>query len=150
MKPKAPPVIVAFVAALLMWGVSVASTGLSFTFSGARLVALAFLLVGVLIAVTGASTFARAGTTTDPLNPDRASVLVTHGIYRYTRNPMYLGMASILTGWAFFLGNVASLLLVLPFVVFMTEYQIKREESALEKMFGDEYASYKASVRRWI
>jgi len=149
-KPKVPPVFVVLVAAILMWGASAAFPMLSFSFAGSSLVALAFFVVGIAVAATGASTFASAGTTTDPLNPDRASSLVTHGIFRYTRNPMYLGMAKVLTAWALLLGNAASLLVIVLFVAYMTQYQIKLEELALQEAFGDEYARYKSSVRRWI
>lgn len=150
MKPKAPPVLVFFVSGLAMWGANAVLPGLSIAFAGSRLVALILAVAGVAVAVAGASVFARAGTTTDPLNPNRASRLVTYGIYRYTRNPMYLGLATVLAAWALYLANGASLALVLAFVGYMTRFQIRLEEQALLTVFGDDYASYKASVRRWL
>ena len=150
MRPKVLPLLVVLVTAVLMGVVKAALPGFAISFPGLRLAALALLLASVIVVSAGISSFARAGTTTDPLNPDRASVLVTGGIFRYTRNPMYLGMALFLAAIALFLANWASLLLVLAFVWYMTEFQVKLEEQALERRFGEQYAKYKASVRRWL
>lgn len=76
--------------------------------------------------------------------------MVRSGIYRFTRNPMYLGLAAALLGWAVYLQNAAVLLMLPVFLLYMTELQIKPEERALLEMFGSSYSDYKQAVRRWL
>jgi len=94
--------------------------------------------------------FRKHETTFDPLNPSRAQTLVVSGIYRITRNPMYLGLLFLLIAWCLFVGDFIAFAIIPLFVVAMNELQIKGEESALLKKFGDDYISYKKRVRRWI
>jgi protein-S-isoprenylcysteine O-methyltransferase Ste14 len=82
--------------------------------------------------------------------PAAASSLVTGGIYRWTRNPMYLGMALALAGWGLYLGNFGALALVGLFVMYIDRYQIDPEERALTARFGDAFAAYRRRVRRWL
>ena len=84
------------------------------------------------------------------MKPETASSIVTVGIYRFTRNPMYLGLAFALAGWAIYLANLAALLIVPIFVAYMTQFQIKPEERALLAKFGADFAAYMAAVRRWL
>lgn len=94
--------------------------------------------------------FSRERTTVDPIHPDRAEKLVVQGLYRATRNPMYVGMTMLLgaiAAWDFAWGHIAVIAL---FVWWMTRFQIIPEERALEERFGEEYRAYLASVRRWI
>ena len=84
------------------------------------------------------------------MKPETTASIVTTGIYRVTRNPMYLGLAFVLMGWATYLANLAALLLVPAFVAYMTRFQIKPEERALLAKFGLSFAEYLAAVRRWI
>lgn len=118
---------------------------------GARAV-LAVLLAGAGLALAGESLvrFVRARTTWHPTHPERASALVVRGAYRWTRNPMYLGLLLILGGWAAWLGSLAPLLVVGAWVLVMTRLQIEPEERALLERFGGEYAQYRDSVRRWF
>jgi protein-S-isoprenylcysteine O-methyltransferase Ste14 len=105
------------------------------------------LLSGV-VAVTARSQFHRRGTTIKPFRPP--TVLVTGGVFRVSRNPMYLALVLILLGIGIFLGT-ASPLIVLPlFVWLLTVNVIRREERSLAAQFGDAYARYKREVRRWI
>lgn len=147
---KVPPPIVALVVALAMWVVSRLTT----TYDGDAplpiAVAVAVAVVGVTISTAGITSFRRAGTTSDPRKPDAVSSLVTSGIYRITRNPMYLGVLFVLVGWAAFLSAPWSLLGPVVLVVYLTRFQIKPEERALMGRFGDEYARYMARVRRWL
>ncbi|MFL6647317.1 MAG: methyltransferase family protein, partial [Sulfurifustaceae bacterium] len=92
----------------------------------------------------------RVDTTKDPRHPERATALVTGGIYRITRNPMYLGLALVLVGWGIFLSNVLSLLGVVVFLGYLNRFQIVPEERALEARFGEAYRQYKQTVRRWL
>ena len=98
----------------------------------------------------GLSAFRKSKTTINPLKPEEASSLVITGIYTRTRNPMYLGLLSILTGIALFLGSVFALGVLPFFIIYMNLYQITPEEEALKELFGDQYSTYLSNVRRWI
>jgi protein-S-isoprenylcysteine O-methyltransferase Ste14 len=100
----------------------------------------------VVIAVIG---FRKARTTVDPFHPEAASTIVTTGIYRIRRNPMYLGFLLALIALAVFLGNIVSAALPLIFIGYMNRFQIGPEERALRLRFGASYEDYLRSVRRW-
>lgn len=105
-----------------------------------------FILLSILsfgVVLAGVIRFKKQKTTVSPVNPESASSLVTAGIYQYTRNPMYLGLVIFLTGWGFWLANIASLALVPCFILYMTYFQIMAEERALESLFGKSFLSYK-------
>jgi len=106
--------------------------------------------VGVAIAVAALARFRDAGTTVDPMNPSKASQLVTGGVFRISRNPMYLGLTLLLVGWAIWLGNASPWLIPPLFVTLITAVQIIPEERALRQRFGEQYVSYQRSVARWI
>jgi len=84
------------------------------------------------------------------MKPEKASSLVTTGIYRFTRNPMYLGLLFVLFAWAVFLASVWALLGPVAFVFYIDRFQIAPEEAILAGMFGAAYTEYKARVRRWL
>ena len=86
----------------------------------------------------------------NPIKASAASSLVTGGVYRFTRNPMYLGLSITLMGWAVFLSNPLALLAVPLFVLYMEKFQINPEERVLSSLFGAEYAAYEEKVRRWL
>ena len=113
--------------------------------AGAILLALATLLM-----LAGVAAFRAARTTVNPLQPRQASRLVVGGVFHYTRNPMYLGMAIALAAWAMLLGKLWLLLGMLLFVLYMSRFQIAPEERAMETLFGDEWQHYRTRVRRWI
>jgi protein-S-isoprenylcysteine O-methyltransferase Ste14 len=106
-------------------------------------------VVGVAFDLLGLIAFRRARTTVNPLHPERASALVTGGIYSVTRNPMYVGMAFLLTAWAVYLSSPWPFLGPALFVVYITRFQIKPEERVLRERFS-EYHSYASRVRRWL
>jgi len=112
--------------------------------------ALALVVIGQSISIFGIVSFRRAKTTINPHKPSAASSLVTSGVYRYTRNPMYLGLSVTLMGWAVFLSNPLALLAVPLFVLYINKFQINPEERVLSSLFGAEYAAYKEKVRRWL
>ena len=147
---KVPPPVVALVLALAMWAVS----RLTLTFEVAAplriAVAVAIALAGGAFSVAGVIAFHQAQTTLNPMKPEAASSLVTTGIYRVTRNPMYVGLLFVLVGWTAFLCAPWTLAGPLVFVAYMTRFQIAPEERALMSAFGDVYVSYKARVRRWL
>ncbi len=112
--------------------------------------AAALLVLGLTVTVLGVARFRAAGTTIDPTRPERAEALVVGGIYRHTRNPMYLGFATILLAWALQLGTAWAFAGPLLFVWFIDRYQIAPEERALRAKFAGEFDAYVRSVRRWL
>lgn len=106
--------------------------------------------LSAVVALAAFLTFWRARTTINPLQPERASVLVTHGIYRFTRNPMYLSLLLLLVAYASHLGSWAAFVGPTAYVAYITRFQILPEERVLAAKFGDEFAAYKRRVRRWI
>ncbi|MEM7274038.1 MAG: isoprenylcysteine carboxylmethyltransferase family protein, partial [Actinomycetota bacterium] len=107
--------------------------------------------VGIGLGVAGIVTFSRVGTTVDPHRIENASILVTEGIYRFTRNPMYLGLVLVCAGWGIRLGSVVGTVVgsALLFGV-LRQFQIIPEERMMTERFGETYERYRASVRRWI
>lgn len=147
---KVPPVALVVVFAVVMWAVSAVFSAAAFRLPGASIIALALAFIGGGIAVAGVIAFGRHNTTVNPMKPQTTATIVTAGIYCVTRNPMYLGIAFLLLGWAIYLANLAALLLVPAFIAYMTRFQIKPEERALLEKFGSNFADYMAAVRRWI
>ena len=84
------------------------------------------------------------------MKPENTQILVTTGMYRFSRNPMYLGLLLLLTGWSIYLGAVSAILLLPLFVLVLTKMQIQPEEIILEELFGQSYIEYKLKVHRWI
>lgn len=149
---KVPPPVVFLFAGALSRGLAAAAPRLQAPLAGPVRTVLAVLCLGLglLCGALGLRELQSAGTTPDPRYPQQAVVLVTSGIYRYTRNPMYLGMAIILVGWALWLGNWAALLGAAAFVAYVSRFQIIPEERALAARFGAAYEAYRRSVRRWL
>lgn len=106
--------------------------------------------VAVLIDLWSLGLFFRANTTFHPLRLHETTVLVTDGMYRLTRNPMYLGLLLILIGWAIVLGKLSPFLLLPFFVLLINSQQIQHEERILEEKFGESYLDYKQRVCRWL
>ena len=84
------------------------------------------------------------------MKPQAASSLVVAGVYKITRNPMYLGLSLVLVGWAVFLWSAWALLGPVVFVAYISRFQIAPEERVLASLFGSEYSAYKTKVRRWL
>ena len=147
---KIPPVILVLVTASLMWTLAVAVPSLGFTLLASLLAALVFAAIGVAFALLGVLEFRSAGTTVDPRVPDQSVSLVVRGVYRISRNPMYVGFLLVLIAWGIFLSNLASLALLPVFVVYMNRFQIVPEERHMREKFGEAYRQYEAEVRRWV
>jgi protein-S-isoprenylcysteine O-methyltransferase Ste14 len=146
---RIPPPVVGLVVAGLMWAVAALPPALPL--SGGVRMAIALLVVGIGLAfdLLGLIAFRRSRTTVNPLQPQKASALVTDGVYRVTRNPMYVGMAFLLTGWAVYLGSLLTFLGPVLFIVYITHFQIAPEERVLRARFP-EFEAYAARVRRWL
>lgn len=143
-----PPVLVACMFAALMWLSSADAFG---PVSAARLViALPLLMLGMAVCLAGVNSFRRARTTVNPLVPQEVSSLVSSGIYRHSRNPMYLGFAVVLLSWATVLGTPQAVIGVVGFIAYINRFQIAPEERVLLERFGTSFTSYQAQVRRWI
>lgn len=147
---KIPPVLVALAAGLLMGGLARAWPGLTIDVPHGRAIGSAFAVAGALLALAGVFRFRRHATTVHPHHPQRASTLVTSGVYRVTRNPMYLGLALMLVGACVRLGSPLALLGLVAYVAYMNRFQIGPEERALTGLFGEAYTAYTRSVRRWL
>ncbi|QNH80572.1 isoprenylcysteine carboxylmethyltransferase family protein [Pseudomonas protegens] len=147
---KVPPPLVALVFGGLMGGASLGLPGLELAWGTRLLLALPLIGAGLLFVLAGGISFRRARTTVNPLKPEAASALVTSGVYRYTRNPMYVGFALWLLAWGLYLASPLVLLGVLGFVLYMNRLQIAPEERALGRLFGADFATYRQRVRRWL
>jgi len=147
---KLPPLVLVVIVAALMWVASYATPMLNFSLPAKSLWSLILALLGAVVCLSGVVSFRRAKTTVNPMKPGSTSSLVVAGIYRYTRNPMYVGFALVLFGWAAFLSSVAALAFVPVFIVYMHRFQIQPEERMLSSLFPHEYPAYRAKVRRWV
>jgi len=114
------------------------------------IIAALFLLLGITTLITAVLSFKRQSTTVNPLQPEKASSLVVSGIFKYSRNPMYLGMALILLGLALMFNVIGGTLFTFLFTIFITKFQIRPEEEVMERLFGEDFLNYKKNVRMWI
>ncbi len=147
---KIPPVAQFLAVAAGMWLIAKYFPSLSFGIPVRGVLIALFVCLGAVVAIPALAAFRSAGTTVDPRYPDKASRLVARGIYRYSRNPMYLGLLCLLVAWGLYLSNLLGFAGLPVFVLGMNRLQIRPEEEAMEAQFGDEYRAYRDSVRRWI
>jgi protein-S-isoprenylcysteine O-methyltransferase Ste14 len=147
---KIPPPIVALLCAAAMWYVAGLAPAVALP-TTIRIAAAALLLAaGFAVMLAGVISFRRAKTTVNPLKPETATALVTSGAYRYTRNPMYLGMLVVLLAWAVYLSAPIALVGVVFFWLYIGRFQIRPEEKALLALFGSAFTDYSSRVRRWL
>jgi len=147
---RIPPPIVALLAAIMMWvlhqWLPVSRwTAPPWTWLGSIL-----CMLGVGIVAIAVAHFRRVRTTINPMQPDGASTLVTDGVFRISRNPMYLGLTLLLVGWAMLLESASPWLVPPVFVAVTTLWQILPEERALGRLFGQPYVAYRQRIPRWI
>jgi protein-S-isoprenylcysteine O-methyltransferase Ste14 len=147
---KIPPPLVALIVALLMWLTASVTAPVEVQFIYRLCAALALALAGSAVRLAAQIAFWRASTTVNPTNPDHTSAIVRSGVYRFTRNPMYLGRALQLLGWASFLASPIAFLLVPLYLVYVNRFQVVPEERALLAQFGPAYEVYQSEVRRWL
>lgn len=147
---RVPPVAVVSVAALCMWMLARWTPGLGWGGYWRLGTAVLLLATGIVIAVAGVFEFRRMRTTVNPTTPQAASSIVCSGIYRHTRNPMYLGMLLVLAAWAVWLANPAAFAVLPVFLLYLNRFQIEPEERILAGLFAGEFDAYRRSVRRWL
>lgn len=147
---KVPPLALVAAVAALMALLARWFPALDFTLPAKVVAVAALAAAGATFAALGVRAFVRARTTLDPRVPHESSRLVRSGVYRASRNPMYLGMLLLLAAWGLHLGNLAALLGLPAFVLYMNRFQIGPEERLLRQKFGPEFDQYRAAVRRWL
>jgi len=148
METKIPPPIVTLVFGLSIYfsrGIfQVVEIKYSFYFG------ILLLILGFIILISAVRLFRKDETTVNPLSPEQATKLVTDGIFKYSRNPMYLGMALVLGSIAVFFNLIGGIILVGLFCVYITKFQILPEERAMRDLFSDDFDKYTKVTRRWI
>ncbi len=152
MERKIPPVFVFAFAIAAIYGVDdVISFGKVEVFWTGRIIlaALCFVFSGIF-GVFALWSFKMASTTVNPVEVSKARTVVSSGVFRFSRNPMYLGLLLLLLCYSFYLGNIWGILISWLFVLYMNRFQIVPEEQAMEQKFGQDYLDYKVRVRRWI
>ena len=147
---KIPPAIVFGLIGWGMWWVASLDSGHFVDPELGRILFWILSGIGALFGVAGLYSFYRQRTSIDPHKPGKASSLVTSGIYRISRNPMYVGLGIILGAWAVRLGSLLSLIGVVLFMLYMTRFQIIPEERVMKEKFGEEFEAYRSNVRRWL
>lgn len=149
MTSRIPPPIIVVIAAVLIW-TAARYTAPAILFPGQALLALLLAVIGLVMTLLGVTGLRRTATTMNPLRAEKATTLVTRGIYRVSRNPMYLGLAIVLLAWAIYLATWLGVIVVALYVAYMDYFQIRPEERALASQFGRTFAAYRQAVRRWL
>jgi len=148
---KIPPLLLMLLFALGMWLLAPLTAPLSTQLAlYTTVLALCLAVTGIAVALAGVLAFRRAKTTVDPRLPQQSSSLVLVGIYRYSRNPMYLGFLLLLAAFACYLQSLLALALLPLFVLYLNQFQIKPEERFLQQKFGQDFQVYMKQVRRWL
>ncbi|WP_026811488.1 methyltransferase family protein [Arenibacter latericius] len=150
MKLKIPPLLVVVLFAGLMFILAEYLPVGYFDFFGRKYLMLFLFSMSGLIGIVSLVQFFKAKTTINPSAPSKTTMLVTGGLYEYSRNPMYLALLLLLLGWGLYLGNAFNTLLAAGFVYYMNAFQIIPEEEALFKKFPKEFQKYCVKVRRWF
>ena len=145
-----PPPVVLVLIALVMWGIARVTPAASLWLPGATTLALIPAIAAGIIMALAAWQFRAHRTTINPMRPEDSDQLIRTGIYRYSRNSIYLADALLLAAWAIYLANPVAALGVPVFMGLIQRYQIRPEEAALTRRFGAVYTDYMNSVRRWL
>jgi protein-S-isoprenylcysteine O-methyltransferase Ste14 len=147
---KVPPLALAFAFALAMWLAATQAPTLAVELPAHGLIAALVAGLGAGLVLVAGLGFRRAGTTVNPTRPQATTSVVDSGVYRISRNPMYLGFLLVLTGWAGYLSHVLPFLFLPAYVGYMNRFQIAPEERMLAAKFGRDYEAYRQAVRRWL
>ena len=148
MNNRIPPPIVTFICGItIYYSKSFFNQFLSYS---NNIISIFLLILGLFIFISAVRSFRRQKTTVNPLAPKQASSLVVSGIFKYSRNPMYLGMLIVLLSISFKFNLAGGIVISLFFYLFITRFQIFPEEEAMNELFGDEFIEYSNKTRRWI
>ncbi len=147
---RVPPPVVGLLVALVMLATRLDASRLPLDRPGRIAIAAVLVAVGIGFSLPAVLAFRRARTTVNPVRIEQASTLVTGGIFRVSRNPMYVGLACLLAAWAVMLATPWAWLGPVAFVAFVTRFQIVPEERLLAARFGEAFQSWRRRVRRWL
>lgn len=150
MKLKLPPVLVFVIFSILMYLLSIVLPFGDFDFFGRQFLVFFLVGLGALVGVVSLIQFYVVKTSVDPRTPSKVTFMVTKGLYKYSRNPMYLALLMVLLAWGLWLGNAFNTLLAAGFVGYMNRFQIIPEEEVLASTYGKEFRQYCTQVRRWF
>ncbi len=147
---KIPPPVYALTIGIIMWLLNQNLPLVHFIESPWNKIGLAIIFIAVVLDSSSLFLFIKKRTTINPMRPNSTEGLVTAGLYKFTRNPMYVGLLVILFGYSIWLGSVTPFLVLPLFYWLITHMQIKPEERILQEKFGQEYLDYKNKVKRWL
>ena len=147
---RIPPPLVMLALACAMWGMARLWPDMTFAAAWSTPAAIVLAVLALALELAADWHFLRVKTTTDPRYPERSERLITVGVHRFSRNPMYVGLIMLLLAWAVYLAHPGAAVLVVLFPPYITRFQIVPEERALAARFGREYEDYRARVRRWL
>jgi protein-S-isoprenylcysteine O-methyltransferase Ste14 len=133
-----------------MWMISQSTKSIIIPDVTRLVLSLTLFALGFIVSLSGVASFRAKKATVNPLSPSESTSLVITGVYKFSRNPMYLGFLLVLVGWGVFLSNLYSSSLTVLFVYYMNTFQILPEESMLQEIFGEKFSDYKKQVRRWV
>lgn len=148
MNNKIPPPVIALICGLVIYFSRALFPKYVFTLT--NFISILFLVLGLLMLITAVLSFKKYQTTVNPLRPEKASQLVTSGIFKFSRNPMYFAMLLVLLSITVKFNILGGAAMSVAFVLFITTFQIIPEELAMKKLFGGEFDLYQKSTRRWI
>jgi protein-S-isoprenylcysteine O-methyltransferase Ste14 len=146
---KVPPALVTLLFAAAIWGVTTITPAAALPHY-VRVIELALVLASAIFGIGALISFRKARTTIHPMTPEESRSLVVSGVFRVSRNPMYLALLLLLLALALQLSSPAGFLLAWLFIPYMNRFQILPEERAMEKLFGRQFEQYRSKVRRWI
>jgi protein-S-isoprenylcysteine O-methyltransferase Ste14 len=147
---KIPPPLVGIVTAIAMWFAKDFAPVFELPCSARIITAGSVLCLAGYFGIAGTIAFRQAKTTVNPLKPQNSSALVTSGVYRITRNPMYVSFTLILVAWMVYLSSITSVAGPLLYMLYITRFQIKPEERILQGIFGAAFTAYMQRTRRWL
>ena len=148
MNNKIPPPIVALICGLSIYLSRPLFSEKIYIYN--NIISISFFFLGAAFLVLALSSFKKQKTTISPLRPEKASALVISNVFKYSRNPMYLGMLFILVSLSIRYNIIGGIITIPIFIFFITKFQIKPEEVQMEKLFGEKYVLYKKRTRMWI
>ena len=144
------PPIIFLICTVLIWYISRNQREFQTEIFFQQKISVILAILAVSIVISAINAFQRAQTTVHPNHPEKTTHLITQGVYRFSRNPMYLALSLLLSALSLWLGNLFGFFVVGGFTIYITQFQINPEERALEENFGQVYIDYKQQTRRWI